>query len=204
MMPDYEVDGDPDGDELDDMQAVVGNPKDLIGCTKVPMHLWPTAATVYGAIALCNGARKYGRANWRATPVRASIYFDACSRHLAAWFEGQEADEEGVPHLGAALACIAIVIDAGICGKLIDDRNFNGSRHPHLMAGANTEVPRLRELHRDRPLPKDWTIQENHRGVAIPASSPTPQASPPGGPAQSIWGRISKGLGPLFTYRGSM
>ncbi len=50
------------------------NPKDSIGSTKIPMHLWPDTATVYGALALLDGAAKYGRGNYRASPVRASIY----------------------------------------------------------------------------------------------------------------------------------
>lgn len=102
------------------------NPKDVIGSSKVPMHLWPQTATVTGAIALLNGKEKYGRANWRAIGVRASIYFDACSRHLAAWFEGEDVDEEGVPHLGSALACLAIIVDAQAAGKFIDDRQYPG------------------------------------------------------------------------------
>jgi len=102
------------------------NPKDIIGSAKLPMHLWPQTATVTGAIALLNGKEKYGRSNWREIGVRASIYFDACSRHLAAWFEGEDVDEEGVPHLGSALACLAIIVDAQAAGKLIDDRQYPG------------------------------------------------------------------------------
>lgn len=42
------------------------NPKDIIGCNKIPMHLWPETATMLGAMALLDGMLKYGRSNWRA------------------------------------------------------------------------------------------------------------------------------------------
>ncbi len=125
------------------------NPKDLVGSNKLPLHLWPTTATAMGSIALLNGALKYGRSNWRAVGVRASVYVDACQRHLAAWFEGEESDEEGVPHLSAALACLAIIVDCQAAGKLKDDRQFPGG-HRKLIDSLTPHVKRLRELHADK------------------------------------------------------
>jgi len=135
------------------------NPKDLIGSDKLPLHLWPTTATALGSVALLNGALKYGRANWRAADVRASIYVDACQRHLAAWFEGEEDDEEGVPHLGSALACLAILADAKAAGSLHDDRQFPGG-YRRLADALTPLVAQLRARHADREPPKDWTIQD--------------------------------------------
>lgn len=137
------------------------NPKDLVGTNKLPLHLWPTVATAMGSIALLNGALKYGRSNWREVGVRASIYVDACQRHLAAWFEGEEEDEEGVPHLGAALACLAIIVDCQSAGLLRDDRQYPGG-HRETMARLTKHVARLRELHADRD-PKHYTIQDVER-----------------------------------------
>ena len=134
------------------------NPKDAIGSDKLPLHLWPTTATAMGCIALLNGCLKYGRANWRGVGCRASIYVDACQRHLSAWFEGEEVDEEGVPHLSSALACIAIIIDTQAAGKLNDDRQYSGG-HRKLMDSLTPHVARLKELHKDRD-PKHWTIQD--------------------------------------------
>jgi hypothetical protein len=34
------------------------NPKDAIGCDKLPVHLWPETATLMGCVALANGALK--------------------------------------------------------------------------------------------------------------------------------------------------
>lgn len=125
------------------------NPKDIVGTDKLPLHLWPTTATAMGSIALLNGALKYGRSNWRHTGVRSSVYVDACQRHLAAWFEGEESDEEGVPHLSAALACLAIIVDCQAAGKLKDDRQFPGG-HRKLIDSLTPHVKRLRELHADK------------------------------------------------------
>ena len=135
------------------------NPKDLIGSGKLPLHLWPTSATAMGSIAMLNGTLKYGRANWRATPVRASIYVDACHRHLAAWFEGHEADEEGVPHLSSALACLAIIVDARAAGTLRDDRQVEGG-YKALVGELTPLVDRLRKLHEGKS-PKHFTIEDN-------------------------------------------
>ncbi len=125
------------------------NPKDVIGSDKLPLHLWPTTASAMGCIALLNGALKYGRSNWRHTGVRSSVYVDACQRHLMAWFEGEEADEEGVPHLSAALACLAIIVDCQAAGKLKDDRQFPGG-HRKLIDSLTPHVRRLKDLHSDK------------------------------------------------------
>lgn len=135
------------------------NPKDAVGATKVPLHLWPTTASAMGSIALLNGALKYGRANWRVIGVRASIYFDACQRHLAAWFEGEETDEDGVPHLASALACLAILVDAKAAGKLDDDRQVAGG-HRALLDALTPFVEHLK-AHHDGKNPKHYTIKDS-------------------------------------------
>lgn len=99
------------------------NPKQQFGMSKLPMHLASPLATAYMAIGLGNGALKYGTANFKATPVLASIYIAGLKRHVDAWLEGEENDpDDGAPHLGAALANLAIIIEARANGTLIDDR----------------------------------------------------------------------------------
>lgn len=133
------------------------NPKDAIGSGKVPLHLWPATATIVGSMALLDGALKYGRANFRSSGVRASIYFDACSRHLNAWFEGEDLDpDSGLPHLGHALACLAVVVDAQAAGRLNDDRQYPGG-YRALLAQMTPHVERIKQLHRDRE-PVHFTI----------------------------------------------
>ncbi len=136
------------------------NPKDAIGSDKLPMHLWPATASAMGSIGLLNGALKYGRSNFREVGVRASIYYDACNRHLNAWFEGEEVDpDDGVPHLAAALACLAIIVDAQAAGKLNDDRMVPGG-YRKLERELTGHVKRLKQLHKDRT-PKHYTIADS-------------------------------------------
>jgi len=136
------------------------NPKDLLGAKKVPYHLWPETATIQGTLALLEGALKYGRSNWRGVGVRASIYYDALRRHANAWFEGQDNDpDSGLDHLGHALACLAIIIDARAKGLLTDDRMYPGGYDATIKA-ATPHVARLQEKYADRN-PKHY-----HKGVA--------------------------------------
>lgn len=129
------------------METKDTNPKDVIGSNKLPLHLWPTTATAMGCIGLLEGALKYGRTNWRESGVRASVYVDACKRHLDAWFEGEDcAPDSGSPHLANALACLAIIVDAQAAGKLVDDRAYNGAGYRPFVDGLTEHVPRLRQM----------------------------------------------------------
>ena len=135
------------------------NPKDAIGANKLPLHLWPVPATALGSLALLDGALKYGRTNWRSAGVRASIYVDACQRHLAAWFEGEDSDpDSGLNHLGHALACLAILTDAQHAGKLTDDRMLPGN-YRNLIEQLTPEVERLKAKHANKH-PHHFTIED--------------------------------------------
>ena len=99
------------------------NPKDVLGVKKVSLTKLPPVAVLHAAHALMVGAARYGPYNWRDKAVRATIYVDACERHLNAWLDGEEmATDSGVHHLGHAIACLAILLDAQAAGKLLDDR----------------------------------------------------------------------------------
>ena len=51
------------------------------------------------------GARKYGRHNYRVIGVRGSVYYDATLRHVTAWWEGEDLDpERGINHISKAIA----------------------------------------------------------------------------------------------------
>ena len=132
------------------------NPKDAIANGKIPMHLWPSTATAMGSLALLYGARLYGRSNWREAGVRASIYVSACQRHLAAWFEGEDNDpDSGLPHLGHALACLAILVDAQAAGKLTDDRQYPGG-YRKLMDELTPLVAMVNDKYADKPEPRHY------------------------------------------------
>jgi hypothetical protein len=75
------------------------------------------------ALALMDGARKYGPYNWRDEGVSASTYISAAERHIRAWLDGEtDAADSKVHHLGHAIACLAIILDAETIGNLVDDR----------------------------------------------------------------------------------
>lgn len=104
------------------------NPKDLIGITKVPVGLFPSAGTILGAMSMKDGAVKYGPYNWREHPVKMTVYLDAMERHLLALRDGEDgASDSGVHHLGHILGCAAILADALAVGNLIDDRPHKGA-----------------------------------------------------------------------------
>jgi hypothetical protein len=104
--------------------ALIGtDPKGAIGKTKSPMWLLPPRALLAIAWVHGLGANKYGPWNWRKTKVCASTYISAIQRHLAAWHERQDNDEEsGQSHLAHIGACVNILLDAQYHNKLDDDR----------------------------------------------------------------------------------
>ena len=145
---------------LIDERSKPTNPKDKLGSNKIPYHLFPKTAVAHGTLAMLYGALLYGRSNFRAIGVRASIYYDACSRHLDKWFEGETYDKDsGVHHLGHALACIAIILDAEAANKLNDDRMVKGG-YLELMEKLTPEVKRLKHEFDDRN-PHHYTKEDN-------------------------------------------
>lgn len=106
------------------MQTQYNDPKGAVGATKTPLGLIPPHAMEQTAWVHKLGADKYGPWNWRETGVCASTYVNAILRHLNAWRDGEDLDpESGISHL-AHVACSAnILMDAGYCNKLQDDRN---------------------------------------------------------------------------------
>lgn len=132
------------GLELPHSKAETTNPKDLFGSLKVSISKLPPVAIIHAAHAFMDGARKYGPYNWRAKKVIASIYYDAALRHIMDWFEGEEtAKDSGVHHLGHAIACCAILLDAQETGNLVDDR-------PGGNALASRVLERLEQVIKER------------------------------------------------------
>lgn len=135
------------------------NPKDSLGAQKLPLHLWPQTASALGALGLLDGALKYGRSNFRAIGVRASIYVDAAQRHIGAWFEGEDVDpDSGIPHLGHALACLAIIVEAQAAGNLTDDRMYP-TEYREWIKNLTPHVARLKALHAGKE-PQHYTIAD--------------------------------------------
>lgn len=163
------------------MELKPSNPKDAVGSSKIPMHLWPNTATAMGAMGLLDGMLKYGRTNWRVCGVRSSIYYDAAKRHLDRWFEGEDMDpDSGLHHLCHALACLAIITDAMFAGKLNDDRMVQGGMELALKL-LTPQVDMLKKKHSDKS-PKHYTIADNeeiNNMDSQKASSETKERSEP-------------------------
>ncbi len=99
------------------------NPKDALAINKAPLSTLPTGPMYEVALAMLEGARKYGRHNYRVMGVKASVYYDAAMGHLTAWWEGEDIDPgSGIHHLGKAMACLAVVRDGMMMENWIDDR----------------------------------------------------------------------------------
>lgn len=114
-------------DQSNDQDKDQTNPKDLLGLKKPPISLVPPSAIIHLANAFKEGARKYGPYNWRTKQVQTLIYCDAIMRHLLAYIDGEDIDQEsGKHHLDGVLASAAILIDATETGNLIDNRPPKG------------------------------------------------------------------------------
>ena len=75
--------------------AKPSNPKDALGILKVPASTISAPVMSEVGVAMLEGALKYGRHNYRAIGVRASVYYDATvARHMALWWEGEDEDPD--------------------------------------------------------------------------------------------------------------
>jgi hypothetical protein len=105
------------------LQTKDTNPKDAVGVRKAPLSCVPSQPVLEMGLAMMEGARKYGRHNYRIAGVRASVYYDAAIRHLMAWYEGEDTDpDSGIPHLAKAMACLCVIRDSVLRGNCVDDR----------------------------------------------------------------------------------
>ena len=99
------------------------NPKDAVGIKKVPFSTISAPAMAELGLAMMEGARKYGRHNYRVAGVRASVYYDACMRHLTDFWEGEDIDpDSGLSHISKAMGCLMVLRDSMIMENWKDDR----------------------------------------------------------------------------------
>lgn len=99
------------------------NPKDSVGIRKVPMSCVSSPVVLEMALGMMEGARKYGRHNWRPGGALASVYYDATMRHLMAWWEGEDIDPvSGISHISKAMSSLHVLRDAMINENWTDDR----------------------------------------------------------------------------------
>lgn len=134
------------------------NPKARFGALKPNLALVPPASMIYQALAMQQGAEKYGPYNWRKDKVSTMTYVAAAKRHLDQYLDGEHLDpESGFPHLAHAMASLGILIDALETGNLIDDRPAPGAAG-HLIRKWTK---------------KDDSAPSDERQLELPLESPT-------------------------------
>ena len=99
------------------------NPKDIIGMKKAPMSTLSCPVLFEMGLGMLEGARKYGRHNYRAMGVSATVYYDAAMGHLMDWFEGEDIDpDSGMSHVTKAMTALVVLRDSMLMENWIDDR----------------------------------------------------------------------------------
>jgi len=112
------------------------DPKEAVGVARAPVSTVPAPVIAEVGVAMMEGARKYGRHNYRVTGARASVYYDAALRHLMAWWEGEDLDpDSGLPHIAKAIAGLTVLRDCERLGQMVDDRP--PPHDPAWIAGLN-------------------------------------------------------------------
>jgi len=96
---------------------------------------------------MLEGARKYGRHNYRAMGVSATVYYDAALRHIMDWWEGEDIDpDSGLNHITKALTALMVLRDSMLMGNWIDDRPI---QNPISMSGLNKKAAAVIEKYPD-------------------------------------------------------
>jgi hypothetical protein len=75
-------------------------------------HLLPFASLAEVVDVLEFGADKYGEGNWRGVQDWRNRYFDALTRHVLAWVDGDHIDKQtGKSHLAHAICCLLFMME---------------------------------------------------------------------------------------------
>jgi hypothetical protein len=135
------------------------NPKDAVGIRKLAFSVLPWQVLCRVALAMTEGALKYGRHNYREAGVRASVYFDAVvGRHMTDWWEGTDIDpDSGLHHIDKAIAGLMVMRDSMLQGNFEDDRPPRAKGVD--MAAFNSMASALMDQHKDKA-PKHYTIAD--------------------------------------------
>ena len=125
------------------------NPKDAVGIRKVPLSTVSAPVLMEIGLGMLEGARKYGRHNYRVAGIRSSVYYDAAMRHLMAWWEGEDIDpDSGLNHITKALTCLTVLRDAQMSDMVTDDRPPM-THKPGWVAEYNEKAAKIIEKYPD-------------------------------------------------------
>ena len=107
---------------------------------------------------MLEGAAKYGRHNYRAVGVRASVYYDATIRHLFSWWEGEDIDpDSGMSHITKAITSLVVLRDAMIQNMMTDDR---APISRDFYQALNSAAAAILDRHADKS-PRHFTIADS-------------------------------------------
>lgn len=138
-----------------------GNPKTQFGIAKPDDFYSPMIPRYEYSLAHLQGALKYGHFNWREDPVTMSTYINAAQRHLDLFKAGQDyASDTGIHHLGHAMTCFSIIIDAMAYGTMTDDRwnkNLKGVKIIEHIPGEVEERYIEQTQQRVKRIRDEWT-----------------------------------------------
>ena len=133
----------------------LSNPKDMVGIGKAPMSTVSAPVIAEIGVAMLEGACKYGRHNYRAVGVRASVYYDAALRHLFSWWEGEDIDpDSGLSHVTKAITSLVVLRDAMLQNMVEDDRPPGTLKQ--FFVELNAKVAAIIEKYKDVQ-PKHYT-----------------------------------------------
>lgn len=139
------------------------NPKDAVGVRK-----WRQFTSVSMLVlaevgaGMLEGARKYGRHNYRVAGVRASVYVDAAMGHVMQWWEGEDIDaDSGLSHITKAICSLFVLRDAMIQNMLTDDRPPKGDLD-QVRKELQAAIEGMFERHPD-PVPAYTAVGESSK-----------------------------------------
>lgn len=134
------------------------NPKDVIGMKKAPISTLSGPVLFEMGLGMLEGARKYGRHNYRAMGVSATVYYDAAIGHLIDWFEGEDIDpDSGLNHVTKALTTLLVLRDSMLMGNWVDDRPL---RNPNKLYKKHFN-PKAKDIIEQFPDAKEPYLETN-------------------------------------------
>ncbi len=131
------------------------NPKDGVGVRKWRQYCSVPATVIWEVgVAMLEGARKYGRHNYRVSGVRASVYLDAAKGHLDSWWEGEDLDPDtNLNHITKAITSLVVLRDAMMNDMYVDDRPPKVRNFAAIRADLQRRVEEIMERHPDAVAP---------------------------------------------------
>jgi hypothetical protein len=152
------------------------NPKDAAGSARIDATLVSPFSIAEMALAMEEGAAKYGAFNYTVVGVKARVYVGAAMRHLWKYLLGETRDPKtGVHHLGSVMACAGILIDAEVRGKLNDDRPPSEKSASTWLDEMEARVKRVRGVFSTFS-PRHYTIEDTQNGTGEPLHTSSAQA----------------------------